>query len=285
MKIHHSVLDHLLLAGHKKSDQNDVISSSKLSVSLGLGNGQRKSARSRSTSMTNTKTSGGVAEDSLKRDLLAKHPHEHVQRLMQSSLEVDAAVTVAHPSGKNVEGGIQADSTSAASDKGLWHAAYEELSASTRSSKVFGSSSSSSGSVSARDADTCLFSKLIFSHGHDQAGDFAEGKEALSFTSGSSFSIAGLGHITAEAATPTSCFAALLAFLATNEEHITDIRYTLPDKLLNKYGKSVVQKMTSDQGTPYTDADLTGLGQVVGVGDSGVDERSCFFANDDQSLV
>lgn len=255
MKIHHSVLDHFLLNVRSKASNKGVeeIYTSTLSVSLGLGNGR------------NMRSS--PVHDGVKQGLIEKHPHEHIQQLLKSTLDTSHVPVSSSKSGVSVFSEV---------DDGLWGTAFMELSASAAKSR--------GGDISAQDLDTCGFSKLTFSHGYDQSNPL-EDKSAASYTAGNVFVIDGLGHIASDSSTPSSCYASLLAFLATHDEHIADIRYTLPNKILNKYGKSVVQKMTSDQGTPYTDAGLTGVGQVVGVGDTGVDERSCFFANADDSFV
>jgi hypothetical protein len=270
MKIHHSVLDHLLLTDNYKSKNGggEDIATSTLSVSLGLGNG-----RNNRKSSSRFSTAGFPVHEQFRVELMSEHPHEHIKKLLQSTLAR----------------GILEDETFSSSDfhlsaaalstkSGLWGTAFNEL---TASSVKLKNQASGESSMSAQDIDTCGFSKLLFSHGHDEAGLDSSSEIPV----GSSFTIRGLGNIATDSSTPSSCFAALLAFLATHEEHISDIRYALPNKILNKYGKSVVQKMTSDQGTPYTAANLTGSGQIVGVGDSGLDERSCFFSNTDQSLV
>lgn len=279
MKIHHSLLDHLMLTQNKKgvakANSDDSIATSTISVSLGLGNGRAKkidglglgkgASKSNGHSAQHPTGATGHLHDQMRAALLARQPHEHIKKLMQSTRGTESSSSATL-------------STSATDQNDMWHSAFKELSSARETSTGPGIMG-----TSAKDSDPCGFSKLIFSHGYEQEGG-AE-KDTASFTAGGSFSIDGLGHITSASATPSSCFASLLAFLATSDEHIADVRYSLPFTVQNKYGKSVVQKMTSDQGTPYTNAGLTGAGQVVGVGDSGLDERSCFFANADNSLV
>lgn len=81
------------------------------------------------------------------------------------------------------------------------------------------------------------------------------------------------------------CYANLLAILAL-EDNILDVRVRGKYKLFNYNGKSIVQSNTiTSLSYPYHEAGLTGSGQVIGIGDSGVDELSCFFENSDSSLV
>ncbi|CAM9359817.1 unnamed protein product, partial [Ectocarpus fasciculatus] len=58
------------------------------------------------------------------------------------------------------------------------------------------------------------------------------------------------------------------------------------DTTLNDVGKSIVQAKSSSSGQhPYHTAGLNGTGQIIGVGDSGVDDRHCMFINSDGSRV
>jgi hypothetical protein len=82
-----------------------------------------------------------------------------------------------------------------------------------------------------------------------------------------------------------SCYADLLATLTLDKE-VIDIRLRSNHQTFNDRGKSIVQADTiTSLSYPYHNAGLTGTDQIVGVGDTGVDELSCFFSNTDSSLV
>jgi hypothetical protein len=82
-----------------------------------------------------------------------------------------------------------------------------------------------------------------------------------------------------------SCYADLLATLSLDDD-VIDIRIRSNYQTFNDRGKSIIQSDTiSTLSYPYTVAGLTGVDQIIGVGDTGVDELSCFFANTDLSLV
>jgi hypothetical protein len=88
-----------------------------------------------------------------------------------------------------------------------------------------------------------------------------------------------------ELVTSKYCYADLLATLSLDPE-VIDIRVRGSFRTLNQRGKSIVQSDTiTSLSYPYHVAGLTGEGQIIGVGDTGVDELSCFFANSDFSLV
>lgn len=82
----------------------------------------------------------------------------------------------------------------------------------------------------------------------------------------------------------TMCFAQLLSVLATDPETI-DIRFKHPQRKLNHLIKGIAQANRREQYYPYLSRGLDATGQVVGVADTGLDEYSCFFSNDDGSLV
>jgi hypothetical protein len=91
-------------------------------------------------------------------------------------------------------------------------------------------------------------------------------------------------------ATPTSyrqsCVLSLLShFLTTYSTTIADIRLSFPKFPNNHKNKGIVQTKTYSETYPYHTAGLNGTGQIVGVGDTGIDELSCFFRNADSSLV
>lgn len=82
-----------------------------------------------------------------------------------------------------------------------------------------------------------------------------------------------------------ACYAELLATLVLDSETL-DIRMRGGFHTFNQRGKSIIQSNTiSTLSYPYHAAGLTGEGQIIGVGDTGVDELSCFFQNSDLSFV
>ena len=86
---------------------------------------------------------------------------------------------------------------------------------------------------------------------------------------------------------PTSCLAVLLALVA-HHPAVVDVRLRHDKTSFNNYIKSIVQSEVYGQGDalyPYLQAGLDGTGQVIGIGDSGLDERSCFFNEGDNSLM
>jgi subtilisin family serine protease len=60
-----------------------------------------------------------------------------------------------------------------------------------------------------------------------------------------------------------------------------DIRFRQPKRPFNRFGKGIMQSNSYNDTVPYSDAGLDGTGQVVGIGDSGLDEKSCYFRNGD----
>lgn len=82
-----------------------------------------------------------------------------------------------------------------------------------------------------------------------------------------------------------ACVLSLFSHLLTNYENIIDIRLKFPSYPLNLYNKGIVQNGTYSQYYPYHLKGLDGSGQIVGVGDTGIDELSCFFRNSDGSKV
>ena len=77
-----------------------------------------------------------------------------------------------------------------------------------------------------------------------------------------------------------TCFVQLLAILASDSSTI-DIRFRRVKRAFNRYGKGIIQTNSYNDTVPYTVAGLDGSGQVIGIGDSGLDEMSCYFRNDD----
>jgi hypothetical protein len=84
----------------------------------------------------------------------------------------------------------------------------------------------------------------------------------------------------------SSCVMSLLShFVTTYSDSIADIRLRFPKYPNNQYNKGIVQTKTYSQNYPYHAAGLDGTGQIVGIGDTGVDELSCFFRNTDNTKV
>jgi hypothetical protein len=82
-----------------------------------------------------------------------------------------------------------------------------------------------------------------------------------------------------------ACVISLLSHLLTNHGSILDIRMRFPNYPFNLYNKGIVQNGTYSQTYPYQAKGLDGTGQIVGIGDTGIDELSCFFRNSDNSKV
>lgn len=84
-----------------------------------------------------------------------------------------------------------------------------------------------------------------------------------------------------------SCVMSLLShFVSTYVDVIGDIRLRFPKYPNNHFNKGIVQtRAYVENNYPYHDVGLDGTGQIIGVGDTGIDELSCFFRNSDSSLV
>jgi hypothetical protein len=111
----------------------------------------------------------------------------------------------------------------------------------------------------------------------------------LEFVTPSHLAIGSLDQFldqTTDSRRQSACVMSLLShFVTTYSDTIADIRLSFPKFELNNNNKGVVQAKTYSQSYPYHDAGLDGTGQIIGIGDSGIDELSCFFRNDDNSLV
>jgi subtilisin family serine protease len=83
-----------------------------------------------------------------------------------------------------------------------------------------------------------------------------------------------------------SCVLSLFShFLTAYSATVADIRLQFPKHKTNHKNKGIVQTKTFSENYPYHDAGLDGTGQIVGIGDTGIDELSCFFRNSDNSKV
>ena len=127
---------------------------------------------------------------------------------------------------------------------------------------------------------------LKSSDGHALADVHSEcAYSALDFDEiGSLVIVKGLHNIV-EGRSGGACFANLVSSLAL-EPGVESVYVKPHHTVLNDVDKSIVQAKTSASGThPYADAGLNGTGQIVGVGDTGVDDRHCMFINSDGSRV
>lgn len=77
-----------------------------------------------------------------------------------------------------------------------------------------------------------------------------------------------------------ACLAQLLAVLAADSSTV-DIRFRTQKRPFNRFGKGISQSNSYNDSTPYSAAGLDGRGQLIGVGDSGIDEGSCYFRSED----
>jgi hypothetical protein len=83
-----------------------------------------------------------------------------------------------------------------------------------------------------------------------------------------------------------SCVLSLFShFLTTYSPMIANIHLRFPKHTTNHKNKGIVQAKTFSESYPYHDVGLDGTGQIVGIGDTGIDELSCFFRNSDSSKV
>ena len=152
------------------------------------------------------------------------------------------------------------------------HAGLEKLSSFRQSSSARNVWSELRGSSSGASVDSlrgqgqCAYSSLEFR------------------AASSSLSVTGL-HRLAGSPSGRACLGNLVATLAL-ERDVVNVYVRPHDTILNDYGKSIVQANTYQSGQhPYNSAGLDGTGQVVGVGDTGLDDLHCMFINDDESEV
>ena len=152
------------------------------------------------------------------------------------------------------------------------HAGVEKLSRFRQSSSARNVWSDLQGSVSGASVDSlrgqgrCAYSSLEFR------------------ATPSSLSVTGL-HGLAGSLSGRACLGNLVATLAL-ERDVVNVYVRPHDTILNDYGKSIVQSTVYQSGQhPYNSAGLDGTGQIVGVGDTGLDDLHCMFINSDGSSV
>ncbi|CAM9868950.1 unnamed protein product, partial [Ascophyllum nodosum] len=80
-----------------------------------------------------------------------------------------------------------------------------------------------------------------------------------------------------------ACFMGLVSFLASRPE-VLRVAPKHKRRLLNAAARANIQTATVTS-TPLTDAGLDGTGEVIQVVDSGLDETSCFFIDDDGEKI
>jgi hypothetical protein len=97
---------------------------------------------------------------------------------------------------------------------------------------------------------------------------------------GVNIEISRLHHLDIHTNGDKACFVRLLAILAADSSTM-DIRFRQAKRAFNRYGKGIMETNSYNDVLPYTAAGLNGSGQVIGIGDSGLDESSCYFRNDD----
>eukprot|EP00752_Nemacystus_decipiens_P012771 g11310.t1 len=116
-------------------------------------------------------------------------------------------------------------------------------------------------------AETCGWeSNLVLVHGRDDL-----------------LYLRGIYHADHDEATSAACFVGLVGFLSAQPEvmHIQpEARVEANNKVLTAYieGGEPLE-------TPMRSANLTGVGEVIGVTDTGLDDNSCFFKDDVNGLV
>ncbi|CAM9331359.1 unnamed protein product [Scytosiphon promiscuus] len=95
--------------------------------------------------------------------------------------------------------------------------------------------------------------------------------------------VEGLDHLLPDDKIPSeakvACFMGLLSQLAAKPE-VLRVSPLHRSSTLNSVGSAVVQSATETE-TPLLDAGLDGTGEVIQIVDSGLDETSCYFVDDD----
>jgi hypothetical protein len=92
-------------------------------------------------------------------------------------------------------------------------------------------------------------------------------------------------HVIEESSvSPQDCYASLLSALAL-QNHVIDIRIRGKNTVSNDYTKGILQTSVRDYNYPYHAVGLNGTDQIVGIGDTGLDDSSCFMCMSDGSTV
>jgi hypothetical protein len=76
-----------------------------------------------------------------------------------------------------------------------------------------------------------------------------------------------------------ACFAQLTAAIALDES-VVRVGLSRPMRLQNKNVRQITQSGALNGKEPFTDIGLDGANMVVGLSDTGIDERSCFFRDE-----
>lgn len=100
------------------------------------------------------------------------------------------------------------------------------------------------------------------------------------------FSLKGLDAVSGSTV-PRACMANLVASLAM-QPGVLQVVLKPRARLFNDYSKSIIQNDVASPSSTnhvYNAAGLDGTGQIVAVGDSGVDDKHCAFINSDGSSV
>ncbi|CAN0316610.1 unnamed protein product, partial [Scytosiphon promiscuus] len=95
----------------------------------------------------------------------------------------------------------------------------------------------------------------------------------------------GAGGSTEEESTElhVACFMGLVSVLAARMD-VLRVSSWHSKRLLNESARNVIQSATATD-SPLTDAGLDGTGEVIQIIDTGVDETSCYFIDDDGEEV
>jgi subtilisin family serine protease len=91
-------------------------------------------------------------------------------------------------------------------------------------------------------------------------------------------------HLKFDLATFKACYFNLLSAIA-DQDHVVNVVLKRKLRSLNDLAKSIVQKGDVSKVYPYTAAGLNGSSEVIGIGDTGLDENHCMFKNPDNSMV
>lgn len=103
--------------------------------------------------------------------------------------------------------------------------------------------------------------------------------ENMKVTSENNLMLFSLPEIADDNTFGTMCMAYIASVCAMDDDAVHVFKF-IRSETLNYRARSIVQNGNAGSTTgfaPYTEAGLTGLGQIVGVADTGLDESSCYF--------